>query len=214
MRFVRGLVMLKSLLPPKMISATILLLGASLLSSAARAQAWDVVVNGRAIHLDSSENWNENNLGLGIEREFDEHSRWVKVAVGNAFLDSSDKMSYMAGGGIKRRFLLPQLARNFYVDVGAVGFLMSREDTSSGHIFPGLLPTLTFGTRRVALNVTYLPDTWADQITNLSQADPTVSGIVFLQLKMDATLLGFGRRSSRGSLFAAADRESAMAAVR
>jgi hypothetical protein len=51
--------------------------------------------------------------------------------------------------------------------------------------------------------VTYLPGTWADKAANIHRVDPSVDGILFLQLKLDARLFGFGRRS--GAVFAAAD---------
>lgn len=176
---------------------------AFLISSAASAQDWGVVVNGKAIHLNSEQDWNESNWGLGIEREFDRQSRWVKVVLGNGFRDSTDELSYMAGAGIKRRFRLNRLADDLFVDVGVIGFLMTRQDVGGNRPFPGLLPALTVGSRNVALNLTYLPRNWADMATNISSVDPNVDGILFLQLKLDARLFGFGRRS--GPVLAAAD---------
>lgn len=161
----------------------------------AQAQDWDVVLNGKAMHLNSSKDWNEENWGLGFEREFDRQARWVKVAVGNAFVDSNEAMSYMAGGGIKRRFRPGSITNGLYVDLGVIGFMMSREFRDGTRIFPGLLPALTVGTRRVAVNLTYLPQQWANKATNMSRSDPTADGIVFLQLKLDARMLGFGRRN-------------------
>lgn len=164
------------------------------------AQSTSLVLNGKAIHVNSSRDWNEANWGLGIEHEFQSYSRWVKVAMANGFLDSEENMSYMVGGGIKRRFRMPAVSKEFHVDVGAVGFLMSRKDVNNHAPFPGILPAMTVGTDRVALNVTYLPRAWADKATNIGRADPTVSGIFFLQLKLDASLLGFGGRHGRGLL--------------
>src|SRR5690606_2602397 len=101
------------------------------LAQHAAAQDWGVIVNGKAIHVNSSRDWNEENWGLGLEREFDTQSRWVKMAVANGFKDSQNAMSYMAGGGIKRRFRLDSVMENLYVDVGVVGFLMTREDVNN-----------------------------------------------------------------------------------
>jgi hypothetical protein len=178
-----------------------LLLG--LLSLPAVAQDWGIVLNGRAVHVDSDRNWNESNWGLGIEREFNRQSRWVKVAMGNGFKDSNNEISYMAGGGIKRRFRPSERFRDFYVDVGAIGFLMSRKDVGQRRPFPGVLPALTLGSRNLALNLTYLPKAWAETATNIRQVDPNVDGILFLQLKLDASLFGFGPRA-RG-VFASAE---------
>jgi hypothetical protein len=160
--------------------------------SAAQAADWSVVLNGKSVHVDAAKDWNESNWGLGVEREFDTQSRWVKVALGNGFRDSQNEMSYMAGGGIKRRFRPSMRARDIYVDVGVIAFVMTRQDVDGNRPFPGLLPALTVGTRNVALNVTYLPGSLADQATHVSRVDPGIDGIFFLQLKLDARMFGFG----------------------
>lgn len=159
----------------------------------ASAQDWGVIVNGKAIHLDSSKDWNERNWGLGLEREFATDSRWVKVALVNGFKDSQNEMSYMAGGGLKRRFRLYSVSDNLFVDLGVVAFLMTREDVNDNKPFPGLLPAMTIGTNRLALNVAYLSEGMMDSATNVRRVDPTVSGLVFLQLKVNPSMLGFGR---------------------
>src|SRR5690606_17687 len=138
------------------------------LSSPASAQDWSLVLNGKSIHVNSSKDWNEQNWGLGLEREFDADARWVKVAVVNGFRDSQDEMSYMAGGGIKRRFRLDPLAEGLFIDVGVIGFVMTRQDVRNNEPFPGLLPAMTVGTRRVALNVTYLAERMVDRAHNRS----------------------------------------------
>jgi hypothetical protein len=157
--------------------------------------AWDVVLNGRAVHMNAARNWNEDNWGLGLEREFSSTGRWVKVALVNAFTDSMDNPSYMAGGGLKRRFRPG--SRDFYVDVGGVAFLMTRENVNRNEPFPGLLPAATFGFKRVALNVTYMPESVVDRVTNSKKHDPTMEGVFFLQLKLDASLFGLGRRNGQ-----------------
>src|SRR5262249_47519608 len=112
---------------------------------------WGLVLNGRAVHMNASGDWNEDNWGLGVEREFSSStSPWVKVALANGFSDSMGNPSYMAGGGLKRRFEVG--SRNFYVDVGGVAFLMTRENVNGDRPFPGILPAATFGFKRVALN--------------------------------------------------------------
>lgn len=160
------------------------------LSAPVQAQDWSLVINGKSIHVNSSKDWNEQNWGLGLEREFDSESRWVKVALVNGFRDSQNEMSYMAGGGIKRRFRLDSFSDGLFVDVGVIGFLMTRQDVNDNEPFPGLLPAMTVGTRRVALNLTYLSEQMMDHATNVSRVDPTVSGLLFLQLKLDPRLLG------------------------
>lgn len=159
---------------------------------------WDVVVNGRSVHIDAAREWNENNWGLGFEHEFASDSRWIKVALANGFKDSMENPSYMAGGGIKRRFNLR--SQGFYVDIGGVAFLMTRENVNHNQPFPGILPAATFGFRRVALNLTYLPQVVVDRVTDARRHDPSMDGVFFFQIKLDASLFGF---RSRGRQFLA-----------
>jgi Antimicrobial peptide resistance and lipid A acylation protein PagP len=173
------------------LASLIAVLGA--LPSRTFAQAdWDIVLNGRAVHLNAEREWNEENWGLGFEREITNSSPWVKVALANGFKDSVGEPSYMAGGGIKRRFRM--FSDNLYLDVGVIGFLMTRKDVNRNQPFPGALPALTFGSRRVAINVTYLPDAVVDRVTNANLTDPDMAGVLFLQLKLDASLFGFRSR--------------------
>jgi len=159
----------------------------------ALAQAdWDIVLNGRAVHINAEQKWNEDNWGLGFEKEFDVSSPWVKVALANGFKDSVGEPSYMAGGGLKRRFRM--FSDNLYLDVGVIGFLMTRQDVNHNQPFPGALPALTVGSKRVALNVTYLPGAVVDRVTNAHLTDPNMTGVLFLQLKLDASLFGFRGR--------------------
>jgi hypothetical protein len=170
------------------------------LAESAHAQGnWDVVLNGRAIHVNAAKQWNEDNWGLGVEREFNPTSRWVKVALANGFKDSCGEPSYMAGGGLKRRFRL--FSDDLYFDVGMIAFLMTREDVHHNQPFPGALPALTIGTKRVALNLTYMPNSVVDRVTNANLKDPDMKGVYFLQLKFDASL--FRVRARRAHWLAA-----------
>lgn len=169
----------------------------------AEAGQWDVVLNGKALHVDADKDWNESNWGLGFEHEFNPEGRWVKVALGNGFVDSMDEMSYMAGGGIKRRFRVPVGQRRVHIDLGAIGFFMTRHDVNGNRPFPGMLPAVSVGTRQFALNLTYLPGQIAERIAGARTADPALDGIVFLQFKLNSRLFSFGRRGS--DYFAAND---------
>lgn len=157
--------------------------------------AWDVVLNGRSVHMNAGERWNEDNWGLGIEREFKSTGPWVKVALANGFKDSLGNPSYMAGGGLKRRFYVR--SDDFYVDLGGIAFMMTRDGVNGDAPFPGVLPAATVGFKRVALNFTYLPEAIVDRVTNSKVHDPSLEGVFFLQLKLDASLFGFGRRGGR-----------------
>jgi hypothetical protein len=175
------------------------------LTTPARAADWNIVLNGKAIHVNAEQDWNEANWGLGFEREFSSESRWVKVALGNGFVDSQDEMSYMLGGGIKRRFRPRGLSRELYIDIGAIGFMMTRQDVDNNSAFPGILPALTVGMDNFALNFTFLPGEAADAITHVNNVDPNLDGIFFIQFKIDADLFSFGGDKRRRLTLASAD---------
>lgn len=170
---------------------------ASGLIGTATAGQWDVVVNGKSFHVDGDREWNESNWGLGFEHEFNPESRWVKLALGSGYLDSENEMSYMGGGGLKRRFRMPVGERRVHVDLGAIGFVMTRQDVDDNEPFPGILPVLSVGTRQFAVNLTYLPGQVAENVANARTADPNLDGIVFLQFKFNSRLFGFGGFSGR-----------------
>jgi hypothetical protein len=116
----------------------------------------------------------------------------VKVALANGFKDSLESPSYMAGGGLKRRFRL--FSGDLYFDVGVVAFFMTRQDVDHNRPFPGALPAMTFGSQRVAVNITYMPEVVVDRVTHANLRDPDMDGVFFIQLKLDASLFGFGGR--------------------
>jgi len=179
--------------------------GALAAAQPAAAQSdWGVVLNGRAVHVNAQKHWNEDNWGLGFEKEFNSGGRWVTGAVANGFKDSMDNPSYMAGITVKRRFRL--FSDRFYFDAGVVSFLMTRHDVRHNAPFPGALPAMTFGARRVAVNVTYMPGSIVDSVTHANLVDPSISGVFFIQLKLDASLFGFGSHRAAGT-FAQADDE-------
>ena len=72
-------------------------------AASAKAGSFNAVINGKSYHFNSSHEWNEDNLGLGIEHEFASTSAWRTTVMANAFRDSTESMSYMAGGGLHRR---------------------------------------------------------------------------------------------------------------
>lgn len=144
---------------------------------------FNAVVNGRSIHIGAAENWNENNLGLGVEYQFATETRWKTILLANGFRDSNDSMSYMAGAGLHYTlFDTPRLG-DFYVDIGASAFLMTREDVNDNRPFPGVLPSLTIGNRYAGINLTYLPVQAVERMTDTRLSDDSIKGIVFLQLK-------------------------------
>ena len=61
-----------------------------------------------------------------------------------------------------------------HVDLGAIGFLMTRKDFKNERPFPGVLPVLSVGSKNVALNVTYVP-----------RVEPKAVPLLFFQIKMN-----------------------------
>lgn len=160
-----------------------ILLLLAMLSTGAEAGETSLIVNGKSFHLNSSHDWNEENIGAGLEYQFTQKSAWKKTLMVNAFRDSTENMSYMAGAGLHRRLFESSGPSGFSIYAGLNAFLMTREDLDSNEIFPGVLPSLSVGTRRFGLNLTYLPRQAVESITQAEIVDPTISGIIFLQFK-------------------------------
>ena len=163
---------------------TICLAILSLLPAPASAGKFSAVVNGKSYHFNSSYQWNENNYGFGLEHEFTQRSAWRKIVMANGFRDSTDRMSYMAGGGLHRRIYETDRLSGFYVYAGLNAFVMTREDLNGNKPFPGILPSVSVGNDKVGLNFTYLPKKAVEEITNATVIDPTLRGILFLQFKI------------------------------
>ncbi len=152
--------------------------------SPALAGDWSAIINGRSIHVDASEEWNENNAGLGIEYRLSGSSLWKKQLMLNGFRDSNNEMSYMAGAGLHRTLFATERLQGFYIDAGINAFLMTRKDVNDNRPFPGAVPSLTVGNRHVGVNLTYLPVSAVERLFDARMLDETVSGIVFLQVKV------------------------------
>ena len=163
---------------------------AALHTSPALAGNFSAVINGKSYHINSSHDWNENNLGVGIEYEFTSRSAWRTVVMANAFRDSTDTMSYMAGGGLHRRLFETERMSGFYFSVGLNAFIMTRTDVEDSRPFPGILPSISIGNDKVGFNLTYLPRQAVEATTSSTIVDPTISGILFVQFKvsLDQTL--------------------------
>lgn len=161
----------------------------TVLAPTAMAGELSAVLNGRSIHIGAAEEWNENNLGLGVEYQFASESRWKKILLANGFRDSNDSMSYMAGAGLHRTLFDTHRLGDFYVDVGVTAFVMTREDVNGNRPFPGILPSLTIGNRYAGMNLTYLPVKAVEKLTGTRMIDDSVSGIVFVQFKVSVSRL-------------------------
>lgn len=151
--------------------------------SSAAAGEFSAIVNGKSHHFNSSYDWNEDNYGMGLEYEFSSRSAWKKLVMANGFRDSTDNMSYMMGAGLYRRLFGTERLAGFYVDAGLNAFLMTRDDVNDGNPFPGILPSISVGNEIGGLNISYMPKWAIEQSTNSTFVDPTLSGILFLQVK-------------------------------
>ena len=155
----------------------------------ANAGNLNAVINGKSFHVDSTYEWNEDNYGFGLEYEFAKESRWRPIALVSGFRDSNDEMSYIAGGGLHRRLLEAEAFGGLYLDAGVNAFLMTRQDVNDNKPFAGILPSLSFGNRRVGFNLTYLPIDRLQKLMHVEIADPTIRSIYFLQFKVSMSQL-------------------------
>ena len=133
-----------------------------------------LLINGKAIHIDPAPgtNYNEKNWGIGFQYDFKPtEGQWIPFVTASEFRDSNKNVSYYAGGGFMRRYDF--FSGNVHIDAGGVAFLMVRKDFRDGDPFPGLLPVLSVGAGRYAVNMTYIP-----------RVDPKMVPIVYLQLKI------------------------------
>jgi hypothetical protein len=168
---------------------TLLALLIVLPASSAKAGDFSAIINGRSVHVGATEDWNENNLGLGLEYQFASDSRWKKQVMVNGFRDSNDDMSYMAGAGLQRNLFASSRLNGFYVDAGINAFLMTRTDVNDNKPFPGVVPSVTVGNDRMGFNFTYLPVKAVERMFDLKMIDDSVSGIFFVQFKVDINQL-------------------------
>ena len=166
-----------------------LLLLLAVAAPSAMAGSLSAVINGKSIHIDAAEDWNENNTGLGFEYQLRSSSRWKTQLMVNGFRDSNEEMSYMAGAGLHRTLFATERFNGFYLDAGINAFLMTRKDINGNRPFPGALPSLTFGNRYAGFNVTYLPTKAVESMTDSRMVDDETRGILFVQFKIAVSQL-------------------------
>ena len=142
----------------------------------ANAGELSVLLNGKAIHLDSQPGvtYNEKNWGLGFQYDMPTAGeKWVPFVTVSGFDDSNKNMSYYAGGGYLYRSEFNWGKTPMHFDAGAVVFLMKRKGFKDGDPFLGVLPAFSLGTERVSVNMTYIP-----------KVDPKMVPLLFFQLKI------------------------------
>lgn len=140
------------------------------------ADQWSLLLNGKAIHLEkpAGTDYNEQNWGAGVQYDFTSaDSKWRPFLTVSGFKDSNKNPSYYAGGGTMRRFAFGTDKNSLHLDAGVVVFAMTRRDFKNGNPFPGVLPVISLGNDRVALNITYIP-----------KVDPKLIPLLFLQIKI------------------------------
>ena len=125
-------------------------------SQIAAADELQLVVNGKAIHLESGE-YNEKNWGVGLEYDWAPKNNWIKFVHASYFKDSAYNTSRYIGGGMKRRWSLDDAEDGWRADLGAIAFLMTRQDYNDNDPFPGILPFVAISNGPVTLNMSYIP---------------------------------------------------------
>lgn len=161
---------------PMKIIISIILMALTFYSMSANADQWSLLINGKSIHFEKStiEKYNEENYGVGVQYDFSlKDSKWVPFLTASGFKDSYKNPSYYAGGGAMYRHYFGTEKNKLYFDIGLVVFAMTRKNYQNGDPFLGMLPMITFGNSRVALNMTYVP-----------KIDPKMVPIVFFQIKV------------------------------
>lgn len=169
--------------------STLIVLLIALPLSSAMAGELHGIINGKSFHVGATEDWNENNYGLGLEYQFDTQSRWKTQLMANALVDSNEDMSYMVGGGVHRNLIATDRLHGFYLDAGINVFLMTRTDVNDNQPFPGALPSIAVGNRYVGFNLAYLPAKAVEKFYSAEFLDETTTGIVFLQMKVNISQL-------------------------
>lgn len=158
----------------KFVSA-LLIIGCATTVSSVWAGNLSAVINGKAIHIDppAGSNYNESNWGIGVQYDFEPLKKhWIPFVTASEFRDSNKNLSYYAGGGFMRRYPLFD-SDTLYAEVGAVAFVMKREQFNDDKPFLGVLPAFSVGTERIAVNMTFIP-----------KIDPKMTALWFFQLKV------------------------------
>jgi hypothetical protein len=149
----------------------------------AHADELHLLVNGKAKHINArhNANYNERNWGGGFQYDYGRKtSPWVPFVTVSGFIDSLESPSYYAGGGMLRRYLISRKLDYLHFDIGFVGFAMTRKDINEGKPFLGALPVISFGSDKIAINITYVPP-----------VDKRLAQLVFMQVKLSSTNFRF-----------------------
>ncbi len=142
-----------------------------------KAEGTSLLLNGISLHKDAPQDgrkFNERNWGIGLQYDWPVMKKhWRPYFTVSALKDSYKRNSFYAGGGAMRRFPLNNFRRNLHFDAGLIGFMMSRKDRRNRKPFVGVLPVLSLGNDKIAINASYIPE-----------IEPKLSPLWFFQLKI------------------------------
>jgi Antimicrobial peptide resistance and lipid A acylation protein PagP len=152
---------------------------AGLFAAGAQADELSLLINGKAIHINTpnGQHLNESNWGMGFQYDWApmDQGGLVPFAMASGFSDSNKNPSYYVGGGVLRRF---ESYNGLRFDIGVIGFAMTRKNYKNDKPFLGALPAFSVGTKRFAVNMTYIP-----------KVDPKMVALFFFQLKINIDAL-------------------------
>ncbi|MDH5231962.1 MAG: hypothetical protein OEY38_18015 [Gammaproteobacteria bacterium] len=97
--------------------------------------------------------FNERNKGFGLQLEKQNHAKIRNYYVGY-YLDSNAEDAYYFGSGRAHRFKPFNLIN---IDTGALFIGLSRKRVKNGLPFPAVLPYISMGWNRLALNASFIP---------------------------------------------------------
>ena len=157
------------------------IISTSIYSNISFANDFNLTINGKSFHSEPrpDNKYNEKNLGIGLQYDFTKVDKnLIPYVNAGGFSDSNGNPSYYFGGGLSHRTKFRNRWNTFHFEVGMSAFIMTRmyQNTSGSKVnsmFPGVLPTLSFGTEYTSINVVYIPET-----------DFTKVSVWFVQLKL------------------------------
>ena len=152
----------------------------SILTEQTYANDLHFVINGISHHTsnDPEYKYNENNLGFGIQYDFNEFDRKLVPFLNvGGFSDSNENPSYYIGSGLMHRTSMHSYKSKYHIDAGMTLFFMSRDRKINSQvensIFPGILPMVSIGSDTTSVNITYIP-----------KIDSMDTSVWFIQLKL------------------------------
>jgi len=98
--------------------------------------------------------FNEENIGAGLEYNELRNKALINY-YGGYYLDSERNDAYYFGSGAAYRF---KPVDSLNLDVGGLAIMLSRKRVNDGLPFPAVLPYASLGTKKFALNMSFIPE--------------------------------------------------------